>query len=161
MPSAKACATPTPKALLRHKACVSPLVEMAGASGFLPIIADARVRKARRVVLCTGKIYYDLVEERAERKLEDSVALIRVEQLHPFPEAALREALAPHAGAEIVWCEEEPENMGYFRQLDRRLERITGRAVRRAGRPAAATPSVGVKAWLEAEADALIEAALG
>ena len=78
------------------------------------MIPDDAVRGARRVVLCTGKVFYELQAARAARKLGDEIALVRVEQLHPFPSAALADALALHPGAEIVWCEEEPENMGYF-----------------------------------------------
>jgi 2-oxoglutarate dehydrogenase E1 component len=151
----------TPKALLRHKRCVSGLDEFGPGTGFRTVIADDAVRSARRVVLCTGKIYYELDQARGERGLEKEIALVRLEQLHPFPAAALRSALEAHAGAEIVWCEEEPENMGYFTHLDRKLERVAGRPVRRAGRPAAATPAVGVKVWLQAEAAALIGDALG
>jgi 2-oxoglutarate dehydrogenase E1 component len=151
----------TPKALLRHKACVSALAEMAEGTSLRLVIGDEAVTKARRVVVCTGKVYYELAAARAERGLEDAVALVRVEQLHPFPAEALAAALAPHASAELVWCEEEPENMGYFTHLDRRLEAIGGRRFRRAGRPAAATPAVGVKYWHEAEVKAYLEAALG
>ena len=151
----------TPDALLRHKACVSDLGELAAETGFRAVIADAGVQAARRVVLCSGKVYYDLLAARAERGLSGTLALARLEQLHPFPEAEIRAALVPHPHAELVWCEEEPENMGYFTYLDRRLERAAGRTVRRAGRPAAATPAVGVKYWHEAEIKALIEQALG
>jgi 2-oxoglutarate dehydrogenase E1 component len=152
----------TPKALLRHKACVSNLGAFGPGNGFRTLIPDDRVVEgARRVVLCTGKVFYELAEERVERGLAEQVALVRVEQLHPFPEAELAAHLARHPKAEIVWCEEEPENMGYFTRLDRTLERAAGRRVRRAGRPAAATPAVGVKAWLEAEREKLMEDALG
>jgi 2-oxoglutarate dehydrogenase E1 component len=74
-----------------------------------------------------------------------------VEQLHPFPAQAIRGALAAHPDAELVWCEEEPENMGYFRHVQPALEAAAGKRVRRAGRPAVATPAVGVKYWHEAE----------
>ena len=151
----------SPKALLRTKACVSALTDFAEGTGFRAVIPDAGVEKARRVVMCTGKAFYELAEARAARGLEKDVALIRLEQLYPLPEAEIAAALAPHAGAELVWCEEEPENMGYFAWLDRRLEKIAGRTVRRAGRPAAATPAVGVKYWHEAEIKAYVEAALG
>ncbi len=151
----------SPKALLRTKACVSTLAEMAEGASFRAVIPDATVGQARRVVMCTGKVYYELAEARAQRGLEADVALVRLEQLYPLPEAEIAAALAPHAAAELVWCEEEPENMGYFTHLDRRLERISGRIFRRAGRPAAATPAVGVKYWHEAEIKAFVEEALG
>ncbi len=149
----------TPKALLRHKGCVSSLAEFTAPAGFRAVMPDATVRNARRVILCTGKVYYDLLAARAERGLEREVALMRLEQLHPLPEAELQAALAAHPDAELVWCEEEPENMGYFTQLDRRLERIAGATFRRAGRSAVATPAVGVKSWHEAEIKAFLAAA--
>jgi 2-oxoglutarate dehydrogenase E1 component len=151
----------SPKALLRTKACVSSLAELAEGTGFRAVIPDAGASRARRVVMCTGKAYYELAEARAARGLAQEVALVRLEQLYPLPEAEIAQALAAHGDAELVWCEEEPENMGYFTWLDRRLERIAGRPVRRAGRPAAATPAVGVKYWHEAEIKVYVEAALG
>ena len=119
------------------------------------------VRDARRVVLCTGKVFYELQAARAARDLDSDIALVRIEQLHPFPAADVADALAAHPGAEIVWCEEEPENMGYFLHLRAKLEAAAGRPVRRAGRPAVATPAVGVKYWHEAEIAAYLEQALG
>ncbi len=151
----------SPKALLRHKACVSSLEEFGAGTGFRAVIADRSVKDGRRVVLCTGKAYYELHAARAGRGLDTDVALVRIEQLHPFPEEALRQALDAHPRAEIVWCEEEPENMGYFTHLGRKLEAAAGRPVRRAGRPAAATPAVGIKYWHEAQIQAYLNDALG
>ncbi len=150
----------TPKALLRHKGCVSSLDEFASGTGFRAVIPDAGAAAAKRVILCTGKVYYELANARAERHLDQSIALVRVEQLHPFPEAEIKAAVAAHPGADLVWCEEEPENMGYFTHLDRRLERSAGRTFRRVGRPAVATPAVGVKYWHEAEIKAYLDDAL-
>jgi 2-oxoglutarate dehydrogenase E1 component len=149
----------TPKALLRHKAAVSSLADFAEGTGFRAVIPDPSATCSRRVVLCTGKAYYELAQARAERGLEREVALVRLEQLYPLPAGEIADALAAHPGAELVWCEEEPENMGYFSWLDRRLERIAGRAVRRVGRPAVATPAVGVKYWHEAEIKGYVGAA--
>jgi 2-oxoglutarate dehydrogenase E1 component len=151
----------SPKYLLRHKACVSPLADFEAGTGFRPVIADASVRNARRVVLCTGKVFYELQAARAARQLDSDIALVRIEQLHPFPAADLSDALAAHPDAEIVWCEEEPANMGYFLHLRHNLEAAAGRPVRRAGRPAVATPAVGVKYWHEAEIAAYLDQALG
>lgn len=151
----------TPKALLRHKACVSSLAEFGPGTAFTPVIVDAAVKRPKRVVLCTGKVYYELLQARAENKLEKQVALVRIEQLWPFPAGALTAALKPYSKAEFVWCEEEPENMGYFRHLAPHIERVIGRPIRRAGRPAAATPAMGVKTWLAAQARALVADALG
>jgi len=151
----------TPKALLRHKACVSSLAEFGPGTAFRAVIPDDGVKRARRVVLCTGKVYYELLQARAERKLEKKVALVRVEQLWPFPADAIAAALKPYRKAELIWCEEEPENMGYFRTLAPHLEQAAGRSIRRVGRPAAATPAVGVKSWHAAQARALVADALG
>ena len=112
------------------------------------------------MILCTGKLFYELDAARRAQHLTD-VALVRIEQLHPFPLAEIRGALAASPGADLVWCEEEPENMGYFTHLRDKLESAAGRPVRRAGRPGVATPAVGVKAWHEAEVRAYLAAALG
>ncbi|MEZ5851699.1 MAG: 2-oxoglutarate dehydrogenase E1 component [Hyphomicrobiaceae bacterium] len=149
----------TPKALLRHKAAVSRLADFDAGTGFQSVIDDSAVKAATRVVVCTGKVYYELAAARAERGLDDAVALIRLEQLHPLPAEAIGKALSAHSGADLVWCEEEPENMGYFTHLDRKLERIAGRTFRRVGRPAVATPATGVKYWHEAEIKAFVTAA--
>lgn len=148
----------TPKALLRHKGCVSAIDEFGPGTGFRALIPDA-VARPERLILCTGKIYYDLAAERAARKLEQSVALVRLEQLYPLPEEELRALLAGHRKADLVWCQEEPANMGYFTHLDRPLEALAGRRWRYAGRPAVPTPAVGVKYWHEAERKAVLDAA--
>ncbi|MDX1581052.1 MAG: 2-oxoglutarate dehydrogenase E1 component, partial [Alphaproteobacteria bacterium] len=113
----------TPKSLLRHKLCVSSLSDMGPGtsfhrvmldhsdtenSGFLELKPDEQIT---RVVLCSGKVYYDLLEEREERKLDD-VYLLRVEQLYPFPRKAIMKELGRFPHAKIVWCQEEPKNMG-------------------------------------------------
>ena len=107
----------TPKSLLRHKLCVSTLADMAEASTFLSVIPEsvktlADDKKIRRVVLCSGKLYYDLLAARNERKIND-IAIVRIEQFYPFPLKYLAAELARYAKAsEIVWCQEEPQNMG-------------------------------------------------
>jgi len=151
----------TPKALLRTKACVSTLEEFGPGTGFRALIPDDRAKKADRLILCTGKIYYELAAERAARGLEEKVALARLEQLYPLPEAELKALFAAHPKAELVWCQEEPANMGYFTHLDRTLEKLAGRTLRYAGRSAVPTPAVGVKYWHEAERKAVLGSALG
>ena len=150
----------TPKALLRNKSCVSALADFADDTHFRELIIDGPAEGAQRVILCTGKVAYLLAEERARCKLEQEITIIRVEQLHPLPEPAIGDALARHPAATLVWCEEEPANMGYFTHLDRTLERLAKRAIVRAGRPATASPASGVKYWLEAEEKAYLAAAL-
>jgi 2-oxoglutarate dehydrogenase E1 component len=149
----------TPKALLRHPGCVSGLADMAPGTHFRNVIAEM-VPGARRVVMCSGKLSYYLDAARLERGIAD-VALVRLEQLYPLDQAAIRAALQPYPGAEIVWAQEEPENMGYFGWLDRRLETIAGKRVGLISRPAAPSPAVGPKKWNDAEFAAVINAALG
>jgi 2-oxoglutarate dehydrogenase E1 component len=176
----------TPKSLLRHKRAVSRLDEMAIGTSFHRVLWDdaeylksEKIRlvqndKIRRVVLCSGKVYYDLYEEREKREVND-VYLMRVEQLYPFPLKALVTELTRFKNAEIVWCQEEPKNMGPWSFVEPYLEWVVnqlGRKGQRAhyiGRPAAAATATGVmskhlaqlKAFLdEAYADARPRAAV-
>ncbi len=159
----------TPKSLLRHKLCVSTLADMGPGSTFRRVLpdpggigADATVR---RVVLCSGKVYYDLLAERTERGVDD-VALIRVEQLYPFPVISLGAELARFPNAEVVWCQEEPRNMGAWTFVDRRLEELLGRIEQTAQRPRyvgraeAAAPATGLNSKHVAEQKKLIDEAL-
>jgi 2-oxoglutarate dehydrogenase E1 component len=104
----------TPKSLLRHKLAVSSLQELASGA-WQSIIPDSEidVKKAKRVVLCSGKVYYDLLEQRRAQKCED-IALIRIEQLYPFPDIELTETLKHYFKVkDIVWCQEESKNQGF------------------------------------------------
>jgi 2-oxoglutarate dehydrogenase E1 component len=160
----------TPKSLLRHKLAVSRLDEMADGSAFRFVIPEidaiASPEKVRRVVLCSGKVYYDLLTERREKAVND-VAILRLEQIHPFPEKTLARELASYRNAELVWCQEEPENMGAWNFLDRRLEKVLlaiGAKVTRpayVGRDAAASPATGSARTHQAEQSRLIAAAMG
>jgi len=120
----------------------------------------------RRVVLCSGKVYYDLLAERREKAIND-VAILRLEQIYPFPEKTLGRELAPYSNAELVWCQEEPENMGAWTFLDRRLEKVLGALGRTAQRPsyvgreAAASPATGSARAHAAQQAALVAAAVG
>ncbi|MBV8548155.1 MAG: 2-oxoglutarate dehydrogenase E1 component [Alphaproteobacteria bacterium] len=129
----------TPKSLLRHKLCVSSLQDMAGGTSFHRVIGETQAmvedKKVRRVVICSGKLYYDLLATRTERKIND-VALVRLEQFYPFPQKELATELARYAKADVVWCQEEPENMGAWTFLDRRIEAALASINHRAGRPA-------------------------
>jgi 2-oxoglutarate dehydrogenase E1 component len=143
----------TPKSLLRAKEVMSRLDEMGPDTSFHRVIDETETiaadDKVRRVVLCSGKIYFDLVKARAE-KGEDGVALIRVEQLYPFPFNTLGKVLRHYRNAEIVWCQEEPQNMGAWNFVDRRIEEVLaglGVAAKRprfAGRAEAASPATGL-----------------
>ncbi len=125
----------TPKSLLRHRAAVSSLAEMGSGTGFRPVLPDPDPPSiARRVILCSGKIYYDLSAARQEANRRE-VSLIRLEQLYPFPAATVADLLAPHKAAQVYWCQEEAENMGAWRFVEPRLSRILARIGHRQGRP--------------------------
>ena len=117
----------------------------------------------KRVVLCSGKVYYDLLEQRRKNEQTD-VAIVRIEQLYPFPEKDLRSALAGYPGVErVTWVQEEPANMGAWRNIRHHLEECLSQAVplEYAGRPAAASPATGSHHVHVEEEAALVEAALG
>jgi 2-oxoglutarate dehydrogenase E1 component len=160
----------TPKSLLRHKLAVSPLADFAEGSKFkfvIPEIDDiAPPEQVKRVVMCTGKVYYDLLQTRRDKGIKD-VAIVRLEQLYPFPIRSITAALSPYVNAEVVWCQEEPENMGGWRFLDRRIEEVLKHidiAAKRpsyVGRDAAASPATGLARTHNAQQAALVAAALG
>jgi 2-oxoglutarate dehydrogenase E1 component len=154
----------TPKSLLRHPLSTSQLGALAGGA-LAPVqpeqdeIAPAGVR---RVVLCSGKVYFDLLTERRRRGIGD-IAIMRVEQLYPFPRRRLAELLADYPGAtEIVWCQEEPRNQGAWYQIQHHLRVVTGagRSLGYAGRAPSASPACGSAALHRAQQQALVEAAL-
>ncbi len=159
----------TPKSLLRHKLAVSPLSDMSGNSRFRTVIGEIDAilppAEVKRVVLCSGKVYYDLLTERREQGIKD-VAIFRLEQLYPFPEKTLAFALKPYSKAQIVWCQEEPENMGAWSFVDRRIERVLTALKHKAKRPsyvgrkAAASPATGLATVHAAEQAALVRDAL-
>ncbi|MSQ04238.1 MAG: 2-oxoglutarate dehydrogenase E1 component [Myxococcales bacterium] len=142
----------TPKSLLRTVA--SPLEELAEGA-FEEVIADGAGRK--RVVLCWGKVYYDLLAARGARQ---DVALVRVEQLYPFPLAAITDELARHPGAEVVWCQEEPKNMGPWPFVALQFMEA-GILPRYAGRRPGAAPATGYHDRHLAEQASLVAEALG
>jgi 2-oxoglutarate dehydrogenase E1 component len=119
----------------------------------------------KRVVLCSGKVYYDLLAERRERGLKD-VAIIRLEQIYPYPIKTLATTLKPYRNAEIVWCQEEPENTGAWSFLDRRIEATltlfegAAKRPRFVGRKPAASPATGLAKTHTAEQAALVNEAL-
>jgi len=159
----------TPKSLLRHKLAVSPLAEFEPGSRFRTVIAETDElvadKAVKRVVLCSGKVYYDLMAERREKGIKD-VAIVRLEQLYPFPDISLPPILARYRNADVVWCQEEPENMGYWSFVDRRIEKVLVAAGGRAKRPSyvgrqeAASPATGLARVHAAEQAALVRAAL-
>jgi 2-oxoglutarate dehydrogenase E1 component len=143
----------TPKSLLRAREVASPLKDFGPGTTFHRVIGETETirpdEQVRRVVLCSGKVYYDLLKARAE-KGDDTVALVRLEQLYPFPRRSLGEVLRHYRNAEVVWCQEEPENMGAWGFVDRRVEQvlagldIAARRPRFVGRAEAASPATGL-----------------
>ena len=158
----------TPKSLLRAREVMSRLDEMETGTSFHRVIGESEAIAAdnavRRVVLCTGKIYFDLVKARAKDG-DNRVALVRIEQLYPFPLNALAKVLQRYRNAEIVWCQEEPQNMGAWNFVDRRIEQALGgldvasKRPRFAGRAEAGSPATGLfKRHVEEQAHLVAEA---
>ncbi|WP_428376543.1 2-oxoglutarate dehydrogenase E1 component [Lichenicoccus sp.] len=160
----------TPKSLLRHKLAVSALADMAEGTHFLPVIGEidqiAPPETVTRVVICSGKVYYDLLAERREQQA-DTVAILRLEQIYPFSDYELGGALAPYANAKVIWCQEEPENMGSWSFVDRRIEAVLGAVGHNATRPVyvgrrpAASPATGLARTHATEQATLVRQALG
>ena len=150
----------TPKSLLRHKRCVSNLEDFTNKNSFHRILEDhaylensklvklKKDNKIKKVVMCSGKIYFDLIEAR-EKVKNDRVVFLRIEQLYPFPVKQLGKQLKRYDNAKFYWCQEEPMNMGAWNTarhyIDRTLEiiRVKGENVRYVGRNAAASPATG------------------
>ncbi len=158
----------SPKSLLRHKEAVSTLEELADGQ-FQNVLGETDQldpKKVTRAVLCSGKVYYDLRETRREKDM-DNVVIIRLEQLYPFPEEELEEALAPFTELkEIVWCQEEPMNQGAWYSSQHHMRRVTHKHKRTlyleyAGRDASASPAAGYMALHVAQQQKLIAEALG
>jgi len=167
----------TPKSLLRHKRCVSDLLEMGHDTFFhrvlwddaqnrprdgeVSLLADAKIK---RVILCSGKVYYDLFDHRETLKRGD-VYILRVEQLFPYPEDGLIEELKRFIGAEIIWVQEEPQNMGAWTYIRGFLEQTFAKIgtktklVRYVGRPASASTATGIAAKHKAEQQAILDEA--
>jgi 2-oxoglutarate dehydrogenase E1 component len=152
----------TPKGLLRLKDAASTLADLAD-GGFRPVLDDPRADKGvvRRLVLCSGKIYYDVVGHNLREQAE-SVAVARIEQLYPFPIEQARELVASYPSLdEVVWVQEEPQNMGPWRSIRHRLEEATGDLrVRFVGRPWRASPSEGYPTAHLIEQDRIVRDAL-
>jgi 2-oxoglutarate dehydrogenase E1 component len=155
----------TPKSLLRHRLASSALEDL-WHGRFQPVISEVdpiESAAVERVIVCSGKVYYDLAEARRAHKL-GSVAIVRLEQLYPFPHREYAGALARFPAArEIVWCQEEPQNQGAWYQIRHRLqEPLTGeQELFYAGRAAAAAPAPGVFQVHVYQQQGLVEAALG
>jgi 2-oxoglutarate dehydrogenase E1 component len=154
----------SPKSLLRHELSVSPLEDLTR-GGFARVIGEIDALPAaevRRVVFCSGKVYFDLLKARRKEGLRD-VALVRIEQLYPFPSEEYQANLGRFPNArEVVWCQEEPQNQGAWYQIRHRLQELVmgRRPVLYAGRAPAAAPATGIARIHELEQQALVAAAL-
>ncbi|MDA5095155.1 2-oxoglutarate dehydrogenase E1 component [Aliiroseovarius sp. KMU-50] len=166
----------TPKSLLRHKMCVSNAEDFTEGSSFHRVLWDDAQKgnsdtklvkddKIKRVVLCSGKVYYDLLEERDKRGIND-IYLMRLEQFYPFPAMSMVREMERFKNAEIVWCQEEPKNQGSWSFVEPNIEwvqtRIGAKHTRPiyAGRPASASPATGLASMHKAQQEALVNDAL-
>jgi 2-oxoglutarate dehydrogenase E1 component len=151
----------SPKSLLRHKEAVSSLEELADGA-FQCVIGETEkivARNVRRVIVCSGKVYYELVAYRREHKVAD-VAIVRLEQQYPFPHADFKAALAKFPNAkEVVWCQEEPQNQGAWYRLRAyiRADALPKQVIAYAGRPVSASPAVGYMSKHNAQQKQLVE----
>jgi 2-oxoglutarate dehydrogenase E1 component len=155
----------TPKSLLRKKEAASPIAELANGSfqTVIPEVQALEAREVKRIIACSGKVYYDLISKRSELRRSD-VALIRIEQLYPFPHKQFEAEIKRYPNAtEVVWCQEEPQNQGawyqsghYLRQSMREDQKLYY-----AGRPASAAPAGGYMARHNERQRALVEQAFG
>ena len=153
----------TPKSLLRHELSVSSLADLShnNFANVIDEIDEIEPGLTRRVVFCSGKVYFDLLKARRQEAMHD-VAIVRIEQLYPFPVEEYQAVLARYANAtELVWCQEEPQNQGAWFQIRHRLQDLAQtRTVYYAGRGAAAAPATGVAKQHDAEQRRLVETAL-
>ncbi|MGF1682603.1 2-oxoglutarate dehydrogenase E1 component [Photobacterium minamisatsumaniensis] len=154
----------SPKSLLRHPLCTSTLDELANGNfqPAIPEVDDLDPKQVKRVVFCSGKVYFDLLEQRRKNEQTD-VAIVRIEQLYPFPKEDVEAALADYQHVnDFVWCQEEPQNQGawYSSQHNFRSALPAGAQLEYAGRPASASPAVGYMSVHLKQQKALIESAL-
>jgi 2-oxoglutarate dehydrogenase E1 component len=155
----------TPKSLLRHKRSVSTLEDLAD-GGFQPVLdenSNISAGEIERIVLCSGKVYFDLLNTREQSAIE-RLALIRIEQLHPFPKEALHDVLARYSNANtIVWCQEEPKNQGSWYQIQHHIQECLApdHTLRYVGRESSPSPAVGYYQLHQEQQQALIAEAVG
>ncbi len=149
-----------PKSLLRHPDCLSTIEDFTGNSKFQEVIPDvvADAKKAKKLIFCSGKIYYDLAKERKEAKLEKEIAIVRIEQLYPFPTKQVEQIMASYKGAkDVLWVQEEPENMGYWIYVMSHLRRTPIELI---SRTPSASPATGYKKVHDKEQNEIVKAAI-
>jgi 2-oxoglutarate dehydrogenase E1 component len=154
----KPCIVFSPKSLLRHPAVISPASEFTKGT-FREVLDDpnANAKDVKRVVLCSGKIYYDFAEAQQKKKIKDT-ALVRIEQLHPFPEKQLAAVLKKYKGTKLIWAQEEPSNMGCLSYIQRVMP---GQAMEFVSRKASASPATGYSKVHKSEQEKIVNQALG
>jgi len=153
----------TPKSLLTHPRAISHVEDFLDESSFREILPDhyefEKPENVSRVIFCSGKVYYDLLNYREENNVKNA-AIIRIEQLYPLHAEEVKQVMSPYRSAKkIVWCQEEPLNMGAWFFMQPRLGKITETRVRYAGRDRASSPSTGSKAVHKREQKRLCEKA--
>lgn len=155
----------SPKSLLRHKMMVSDISDILQGTEFIPVIGDKASKDIKRVVLCSGKVYFDLYEAREAGNIKN-VALVRMDQLYPFPKAELSAELARYSNVEVIWCQEEPRNMGAWHYIDRKIEKCLKELgykndrPKYVGRDESASPSAGYMKIHKVEQEKLIKEAI-
>jgi 2-oxoglutarate dehydrogenase E1 component len=156
----------TPKSLLRHPLATSSFEDLSLGTKFSPVLTEEEITKnPLRIVICSGKVYYDLLQAKKDYNIQN-IALIRLEEFYPFPEEELIKTLKQYAQSEVIWCQEEPENMGAWFFVDRRLESAMKKAKMKCDRPiyvgrkASASPSTGFMSVHEKEQNEFIKKAL-
>ncbi|NYS26274.1 2-oxoglutarate dehydrogenase E1 component [Rhodobacteraceae bacterium 2376] len=166
----------TPKSLLRHKLCISQADDFIDGASFHRVLwddaekgnSDTKLKaddKIRRVVCCSGKVYFDLLEERDARGIDD-IYLLRVEQFYPFPAMSMLKELERFGNADVIWCQEEPKNQGAWSYIEPNIEWVLSRIETRSkrpsyvGRPATASPATGLASQHKKQQEALVNEAL-
>ena len=149
----------TPKSLLRHPAAVSSLDQLAKDAFHMVLDDPTAVKEPQKVLLCSGKVYYELLARRNELDIKN-IAIVRLEQLYPFPEALLKRLSKKYSDADWYWIQEEPENMGAWQFVRPRLERIAHKPLGYIGREESSSPATGFPALYRQEQQAIIEKAM-
>ena len=155
----KPCVVFSPKSLLRHPKVVSPVSDFT-AGGFQEVIGDDYVtnKSVKKVLLCSGKVYYDLIEEQLKRKAKD-IAVVRIEQLYPFPEKQLQDVLKKYSNPQLVWVQEEPENMGAWTFMLRTFHKSFQQPLELVSRVASSSPATGFPKVHKQEQEEIIKKA--
>jgi 2-oxoglutarate dehydrogenase E1 component len=147
----------SPKSMLRHPECVSTIEECTGKTSFMEVIPDSKVKKARRLLFCSGKVYYELDEYRRNNNITD-VAIVRIEQLYPLPEAEIRSIIKQYGKAEVFWVQEESANMGAWSYLMKFFRKDPIEVI---ARSETASPATGFKKVHDQQQEELLKAAFG